>query len=200
MTPSITDWLMVIVTTIYVVATVFICIFNYLSAKASRDQIAESQRQQAQNMALQQYQMRREVVHKFLRKEYEDLYADIPLLFSDDLLAEFASYVEQEKALNFATEGIRTSEIELENYFKEHETEVIIQSRCVAVAGGDAESVNKNINVLAAHRGVPFSFNKLCSTYMAHIIQAQALTPVVNEQSSALKEKLTEFVRASIQQ
>lgn len=40
-----TDWLMVIITFIYVVATIFICVFNWKSAKAAREQLAESQRQ-----------------------------------------------------------------------------------------------------------------------------------------------------------
>lgn len=40
-----TDWLMVIITFVYVVATIFICIYNYRSAKASRDQLEESMRQ-----------------------------------------------------------------------------------------------------------------------------------------------------------
>lgn len=43
--PTITDWLMVIITFVYVVATVFICWANIKSAKATRDQLAESKRQ-----------------------------------------------------------------------------------------------------------------------------------------------------------
>ena len=39
------DWVMVILTAVYVVATVFICYFNYCSAKASREQTAEMKRQ-----------------------------------------------------------------------------------------------------------------------------------------------------------
>ena len=46
-------FLMVIITFVYVVATIFICVFNGRSAKASRDQILASQKQQAQNMGLQ---------------------------------------------------------------------------------------------------------------------------------------------------
>lgn len=42
---TITDWLMVVITAVYVIATVVICIANFKSAKATRDQIAESQRQ-----------------------------------------------------------------------------------------------------------------------------------------------------------
>ena len=40
-----TDWLMVGITGIYVVATIFICIFNAKSAKATHEQVEESKRQ-----------------------------------------------------------------------------------------------------------------------------------------------------------
>lgn len=43
--PNITDWLMVIITLVYVVATIFICRANLNSAKASHDQLEESKRQ-----------------------------------------------------------------------------------------------------------------------------------------------------------
>lgn len=43
--PSITDWLMIAITFVYVVATIFICFFNYRSAKASQNQIEESKNQ-----------------------------------------------------------------------------------------------------------------------------------------------------------
>ena len=39
------DWAMVIVTGIYVVATIFICWANIKSAKASKEQLCEMQRQ-----------------------------------------------------------------------------------------------------------------------------------------------------------
>lgn len=43
--PTITDWLMVIITFVYVVATVFICIANLKSAKAAREQTKEMKKQ-----------------------------------------------------------------------------------------------------------------------------------------------------------
>lgn len=42
---NVTDWIMIVITTIYGIATILICIFNYRSAKATREQVAESQRQ-----------------------------------------------------------------------------------------------------------------------------------------------------------
>ena len=50
--PLITDWLMFCITTIYVVATIFICRANIKAANATRDQIAESQRQFSENRRL----------------------------------------------------------------------------------------------------------------------------------------------------
>lgn len=44
-TPTITDWLMVAITFVYVVATIFICYANMKSAKATREQIEETKRQ-----------------------------------------------------------------------------------------------------------------------------------------------------------
>lgn len=43
--PTITDWLMVAITLVYVIATILICIFNFRSAKATREQVAEAKRQ-----------------------------------------------------------------------------------------------------------------------------------------------------------
>lgn len=43
--PTITDWLMVGITTVYVFATIFICWANIKSAKATREQVAEAKRQ-----------------------------------------------------------------------------------------------------------------------------------------------------------
>ena len=43
--PMITDWLMVAITSVYVIATVFICIANIRSAAAARKQTEELQRQ-----------------------------------------------------------------------------------------------------------------------------------------------------------
>ena len=49
----ITDWLMVIITAVYVIATIAICVANFKSAKATRDQISESNRQFTESKHLQ---------------------------------------------------------------------------------------------------------------------------------------------------
>ena len=47
MMSTITDWLMVIITLVYVIATIFICWANIKSAKASKEELAEMKRQYA---------------------------------------------------------------------------------------------------------------------------------------------------------
>ncbi len=51
--PTITDWLMVAITAVYVVATIFICRANIKSAEATREQVAESKRQYEETQRLQ---------------------------------------------------------------------------------------------------------------------------------------------------
>ena len=48
MMPTITDWLMVIITLVYVIATIFICWANIKSAEASKEELAEMKRQYAE--------------------------------------------------------------------------------------------------------------------------------------------------------
>lgn len=43
--PLITDWIMVGITAIYVIATIFICVFNYKTAKATNEQTNELKKQ-----------------------------------------------------------------------------------------------------------------------------------------------------------
>ena len=57
MTPTITDWLMVGITAVYVIATIFIWIANYKSAQATHDQLEESKRQFEETKKANQQQL-----------------------------------------------------------------------------------------------------------------------------------------------
>ena len=81
--------LMVLITLVYVIATIFISSSNRKSAEASRMQIEESQKQQKQNVGLQLYAMRKDVINKISLKQYNEVFWDIPLLFSDEMYSEF---------------------------------------------------------------------------------------------------------------
>ncbi len=50
--PTITDWLMVFVTIVYVIATIFICIANIRSAKASQAQLSEMRHEYEENQRI----------------------------------------------------------------------------------------------------------------------------------------------------
>lgn len=43
--PTITDWMMVLITSVYVIATIFICYYNSKSAKAAKAQLDEMRKQ-----------------------------------------------------------------------------------------------------------------------------------------------------------
>ncbi|MBQ6381448.1 MAG: hypothetical protein IJJ41_07625 [Clostridia bacterium] len=47
--PTVTDWLMVVITLFYVIATICICVANFKSAAASKKQLEESQEQFKKN-------------------------------------------------------------------------------------------------------------------------------------------------------
>ena len=84
-------FVMAIITFIYVVATIMICVFNGKSAKASREQISASQKQQKQNAGLQLYSMRSDVIHKVAARRFNEVFWDIPILFSTQLFDEFSN-------------------------------------------------------------------------------------------------------------
>ena len=83
--------LMVIITAIYVIATVVICIFNGKSAKAASKQIEEMKNQQKQNVGIQLYNIRKNVLTQFQKKEYNAIYWDSEMLFSKNVSADIKS-------------------------------------------------------------------------------------------------------------
>ena len=112
--------LLVIVTFVYVVATVFICIYNGKSAKASREQIIASQKQQKQNAGLQLYSMRKEIVNKIAKQQYNDVFWDLPLLFNIKLSDEFH---------NIAYEAGRLEKMEVLIHSFEEELRILLPKK-----------------------------------------------------------------------
>ena len=80
---------MSIITFVYVIATVMICFFNAKSASASRKQIVEMQKQQQQNIELQLYGLRKEAITKLSKKQINEVYWDIPLLFNQRIIDDY---------------------------------------------------------------------------------------------------------------
>lgn len=90
--PSITDWMMLVVTIVYVAATIIICISNYKSASAAKkqleeakNQLEESKKNQKQNAGIQLYELRKVALTGVIAENTE-LEADIELLFDNSIL------------------------------------------------------------------------------------------------------------------
>ena len=105
--------LMVIITSAYVVATFFICNFNWISAKASRDQIVASQKQQVQNSGLQLYSIRSTIINRIWKYQFEEAFWDVHMLFDKKIADEFDTLFEEHQKLNKLRKEINSFEEEL---------------------------------------------------------------------------------------
>ena len=92
--------LMVTITLAYVVATFLICKFNWMSAKASRDQIVASQKQQEQNSGLQLYSIRSTIINRIWKYQFEEVFWDVHMLFGKKISDEFDILFEEYQKLN----------------------------------------------------------------------------------------------------
>lgn len=106
--------LMVIITLAYVVATFFICKFNWMSAKASRDQIVASQKQQEQNSGLQLYSIRSSIISRIWKYQFEEVFWDVHMLFDKKISDEFDALFEEHQKLNKPRNEIKSFEEELD--------------------------------------------------------------------------------------
>ena len=86
-----TDWLMVIITGIYAIVTIAICIANFISANVARNQIKESFRQQKQNSGIQLYFLRKNAIELVKDGNYNEVYWDISILFDEVICKEYYS-------------------------------------------------------------------------------------------------------------
>lgn len=105
--------LMVIITLAYVVATFLICKFNWMSAKASRDQIVASQKQQEQNSGLQLYSIRSTIINRIWKYQFEEVFWDVHMLFDKKISDEFDALFEEHQKLNKPRNEIKSFEEEL---------------------------------------------------------------------------------------
>lgn len=80
---------MVVITAIYVFATILICYFNGKSASAAQKQIIETNIQQKQNANIQLYTLRRQVLNIFINEKYDEIFWDVSFLFNEEIFKEF---------------------------------------------------------------------------------------------------------------
>ena len=115
----ITDWLMVIITGIYVIATIFICVSNYRSADASKEQLHEMKKQQEQNIGIQLYEKRKEVISNFNADNYNKYYWDIMILFPSEIFDDFVKLSSIRQKIN----DLENRKDYFENHLKDYNIE-----------------------------------------------------------------------------
>lgn len=129
--PSKSDILMVIITCIYVVATIVICVFNGRSAKAAKEQLEaakneleESRKQHRQNAGIQLYTIRKNFITQFKEKNYNDMVWDASILFSKEVSAAvkntmlaYEKYCNAQHYLDLFEDRMRDDDPELYNEY-----------------------------------------------------------------------------------
>ena len=115
----ITDWLMVIITGIYVIATIFIYVSNYRSADASKEQLHEMKKQQEQNIGIQLYEKRKEVISNFNADNYNKYYWDIMILFPSEIFDDFVKLSSIRQKIN----DLENRKDYFENHLKDYNIE-----------------------------------------------------------------------------
>ena len=189
--------LLVIVTLVYVIATIFICVSNRKSAKASRDQIIVSQKQQIQNTGLQLYSMRKEIVNKVAKHQYNEVFWDLPLLFNKELSDEFQIIAYAAGRLEELGTQIHMFEEELEILFPKQKESIDTQ---IVIA-----KTNRNYNDLR-----DYIIHILCEAtkkdkvidsideYVENLKQSDDLKKSVDAKTFILIQNLREFIQKSI--
>lgn len=197
-------FLMVIITSVYVVATIVICIFNGKSAKASREQIIAMQKQQEQNMGLQLYSMRSDVIHKIDQGKLSEVMWDISVLFGEEVYKEYMNIFEQSTTLN-----------QLETKINLFETAIYSQ---LSMAYPDRVDTMKQINncyaIMKNYEGMKMSLlnclkdipmpdnmnSTLIDQYIDVLKDADNARNVIETDKQPIIESLTGYIRKSIQQ
>jgi len=86
---NLSEWILVGITAIYVIATILICVFNYRSAKAATAQVTEMKNIQQQNADIQLFEKRHEVYYVLWR------WCDISKTTFDDLVSPIEVFQQQ---------------------------------------------------------------------------------------------------------
>ena len=115
-----TDWLMVIITGIYVIATIFISVSNCRSANASKEQLHEMKKQQEQNIGIHWYEKRKEVISNFNADNYNKYYWDIMILFPSEIFDDFVKLSSIRQQIN----DLENRKDYFENHLKDYNIEV----------------------------------------------------------------------------
>ncbi len=191
-------FLMVIITFVYVVATILICIFNWRSAKASREQISESQRQQRQNIGLQLYAMRKDVVNKIGNQQFDDALWDMQLLFNEALFYEYADIGRRAAALRGIFTLIDCFEQELEMILPATRVDTIQAMISSAKTRKEYEELREKLKK-ALGGAINDRVNISVDEYIDQLKKADEMKDSIDTDTMDLVQKLRIFIQKSVQ-
>lgn len=191
-----------IITAIYVIATIFICIFNGRSAISAKKQIVESCRQQKQNAGIQLYALRKQAMERVKQEKYNEVYWDIPILFGGDINDEFNSLTSDVNKLHKLQNHIDHFGQRLKEHFDEN-IHAEFRSLLTSVAfSAEKEMAQETLYKFCdqhtftqycedTRETITFDYRKLAQ-------RAIELNRIIQGKQATLFLKMQEFVRESI--
>jgi len=191
-------FLMVIITLVYVIATVLICIFNAKSAKASRDQITASQKQQDQNAGLQLYSMRKDVVNKVGNHQFGDAFWDVQLLFDEKISEDFSEIEAEARRLEALQMKERLFDCQLSALFSKQHKSSIDTQLIIAKTQKDYSTVkNQLYRCFAGHenRG---ALEKEVDEFIETLEQEDSSKDFIDNRAYALVQEMKTFIQDSV--
>lgn len=190
-------FLMVVITFTYVIATILICVFNWKSAKASRDQIISSQKQQEQNAGLQLYSMRKEIINKIAKHQYNEVFWDVPLLFDTKLSDKYANIAYDAGRLEKLELSIHVFEEELSIFFPQRKE--IINSRILsAKTNKEYDTLGEFIKSILKDTINYEKVSNLIDDYIKNLEDADNIRRSVDGNTFVLVQNLRDYIRNSI--
>ena len=202
---SITDWinaissiLMVLITVVYVSATICISRSNKESLEASRKQLRESQKQQKQNAELQLYGFRKDAINKVAQKQYDEVYFEIPLLFNEKLSAEFQGIASKAKTTKELQESIDRFETEFGVLAGLNASNHVKHTREKCVSIDDLRELKESIIQILNNKGINTESFSSVDVYIDQVKYAKDLERQCEAESALLNLHLSEFVKESI--
>ncbi len=192
-------FVMAVITIIYVVATIIICVFNGRSAKASREQITASQRQQMQNAGIQLYSMRSGVIHKVADRQFNEVFWDIPVLFSSQLFDEFSNIALIQGKLEKVEAAIKAFEIDWKILLPQQRAESYLLMVHSARALKDYDRITELLRESISGMSQPEKGYPSIEEYVENIKQADELNSKIGAMNFILIQKMRDIVKNSIQ-
>ncbi len=191
--------LMVLITLVYVFATISISCSNKRSAVASRQQIEQAQKQQEQNAGLQLYSMRKDVVRKIAQKQYNEVFWDVPLLFNEELFSEFQKVAFKAGKVEELQESIDCFEAEFEMLAGPKALDHIKQTREKASTDEDMGQIKESVIQILNSKGINADLLESIKEYTEQIAEAKEVERQRDAESVLLFLHLNAFVKESIQ-